>query len=328
MFPLNKFLMSTYRIDNKRETRKISYLNIIIMTQKIPSIITAVKNPEIQREDAIELLNKVNIKRAGVAEQHIGVPKEQVYQYLTVDNFEDLPPAFHPIIEGILTETLCDPTFGNEESASAELFGAMMDLDDICSDDTIPSNYQSILGNVDSQLGLREVVSHARTMALLYQQYQDPTPEDHIKNNVLEEIARYCAVNCIEVPTEIIRELKPQTVTVMLKLWRKQEERHQRMIHEEIMEVDRFGNHIKEGVLPKTAILNSRHAREQIAQILNLADPEAADKKRAAIYARHKGATAEKNKRFKSFYNFVKGPECFTERIFRFQEGVIDVNNF
>jgi hypothetical protein len=298
------------------------------MTQKSPSIIATARDPEIQREDAIELLDRVNNKRAGVLEQHISVPKEQVYQYLTVDNFEDLPPAFHPIIEGILTGTLSDPTFGSEQSASTELFGAMMDVGDIGSDDSIPTNYQSILNNADSQLGLREMVSHARTMALLCQQYEDPTPEDRIKNNILEEIARYCAVNRIEVPTEIIKELKPQSVATILKLWRKQEERHQRLVHEEIMEVDRFGSHIKEGVLPPTAILNSKLAREQIAQILSQADPEAGDKKRAAIYAKHKEATAEKKKRFKSFYNFVQGAECFAERIFRFQEGVIDANNF
>lgn len=298
------------------------------MTQKSPSIIATARDPEIQTEDAIELLNKVNLKRAGVLEQHIGVAKEQIYLYLTVDEFEDLPPSFYPIIEGILIGTLSDPTFGREGSATSELFGALMDLGDICSDDTIPINYQNVLASADAQLGLRETVSHVRTTALLCQQYEDPTPEDRIKVNIHEEIARYCATNRIEVPAEIIKTMKPQTVAAILKLWRKQEERHQQMVHEEIMDVDRFGSHIKEGLLPPTAILNSKLAREQIAQILSQADPEAGDKKRAAIYARHKEATAEKKKRFKSFYNFVQGAECFAERIFRFQEGVIDVNNF
>lgn len=172
------------------------------------------------------------------------------------------------------------------------------------------------------------MVAFARTMALLYQQYENHAPETDIKKFVLEETARYCATNRIATPTEILKNIDTQAMNQIIRLWKQQEVKHQTAVHEEIMEADRLGNHIKEGALPASALFNSRQVQDSIMAIMNQANPDAADKKRAAIYAKHAETIQEKNRKFYSFYNFVKGSECFTERLFRFQEGVIDIDNF
>lgn len=298
------------------------------MAQKEPTLGEYAVRPEIASEAAVALLTKVNKRRAEIIEQHVSAEAEEIYQYLQADKFEDFPPSFYPIIEDILANILGDPTFGSEETMGSEMFGATMDLGEIGTDDDIPNEYGATIRETSAQVSVRNMVSLARVMALLCQQYENPTPEANIKKSMYEAIARYCATNRIPQVDEVLRNLDHKTLNELIKLWKQQEVNHQNRVQDEVLEADRLENHIQDGTLPAMALFNTRQVQESIADILNQANPEAADKKRAAIYERHQKATAEKARKFNSFYDFIKGGDCFAERIFRFQEGVIDVNNF
>lgn len=296
------------------------------MAQKEPTIGEYGMKPEIASEAATTLLSKVNKRRSEIIEQHLSADAEEIYQYLQTDNFEDFPPSFYPMIEDVLASILGDPTFGGEQTMGSEMFSATMELGEIGTDDNIPHEYSEIIREADPQVSAKNMVSLVRTMALLYQQYENQAPEANIKKSMYEAIARYCATHRIPQIDEVLRNLDHKTLNDLIKLWKQQEVKHQIHVQDEIIEVDHLENHIQEGALPTMALFNSREVQRNIAEILNKANPQLADKKRAAIHAKHEMETAVRINKFNSFYDFIKGGDCFAERIFRFQEGVIDVD--
>lgn len=295
------------------------------MAQKQPTLGEYAIRPEIASEAAAALLTKVNKRRAELIEQYLPADEQEIYQYLQADKFEDFPPSFYPIIEDILSSMLGDPTFGGEQTMGSEMFAATMDLGEVGTNDDIPNDYGTFMREASPQVGVRDRVSLVRVMALLCQQYENPTPEANIKKSMNEAIARYCATNRIPQTDEVLRNLDHKTLNELIKFWKQQEVNHQNRVQDEVQEADHLKTHIQDGAMPAMALFNSRQVQESIAEILNKANPACADKKRAAIYARHEKETAEKISRFNSFYRFIKGSDCFAERVFRFQEGVIDV---